>query len=925
VSAAVSIIVPVHGGPHLTARCLDMVLSELPADSEVVVVDDASPDETPELLAGYGEAIRTVRLEENVGFARACNAGAEAASGELLVFLNNDIEPLPGWLAALQDYAGAHPEAAAVGAKLLYPNGTVQHAGVVFGQDGYPHHLYAGFPADHPAVNRARRLQAVTGACLLVRRADFEAAAGFDPGFLNSLEDVDLCLRLAEAGGEVHYCPEAALVHLESASRGREERFERSVALYRERWRERVRRDDLEVYLGDDLLSLEYHETYPARIAVDPLLAVVADGREEEIELLLEGYARQSAGLLQEAVRLTAALPEGAPVAEGANGDGPAHGGEGFDRERFLARVRRLEEEVRQLQLEAAPASGVEPSTRLGYADLVSRVREAVEREVPAGSGVLVLSRGDRELVRLKGREGEHFPQDEAGNYAGHHPADSGEAIAALERLREQGAQFLVVPSPSAWWLEHYDGFARHLDHYRLLAAPECAIYDLRLPVSAGPLERVPGSRVQGDIEALPDERGLIVYGWAFAKDRQAVAVELVDEAGLVLGEAPIGLERPDVVHGVGEVPGALRSGFMLRLEPRRPGRERLTLRVVCEGGQSESLGAFAASAGTADGSSAEDGPGWLCSCESPDRDRVVVGQEGWLFLQEDSNDALGQHTGQVKFSPEDKQALAALLRERREVVEVGDAIWLTAVVPDKEAVYAEFLPPEIVPVERRPVHDFLEIAESVGAPAIYLLDDLRAAKGEGDLYMRTDTHWNHRGAFVAYRAVCRELAAQGLDLEVLDPGAIGWIEQPVQGDLGSKLYPEIAEGKDVFPVLDGEVRGVLTYDNRVRNHGMVVVHEQRERVDLPTCLVFGESFAPLLVNFLKESFGRATFVHTSMLVAELVERLRPDVVLSVPTERFLISIPDDAEALAKLAETAIAKGGELPWPTSADTNTMPA
>ncbi|HET7416405.1 MAG TPA: glycosyltransferase [Solirubrobacterales bacterium] len=925
-SAAVSIVVPVHGAAQLTARCLDMVLSELPADCEVVVVDDASPDETPALLAGYGEAIRTLRLEENVGFARACNAGAEAAHGELLVFLNNDIEPLPGWLAALREYAAGHPEAVAVGAKLLYPNGTVQHAGVVFGQDGYPHHLYAGFPADHPAVNRARRLQAVTGACLLVRRAAFEAAGGFDPGFLNSLEDVDLCLRLAEAGGEVHYCPQAALVHLESASRGREERFERSVALYRERWRERVRRDDLEVYLADDLLSLEYHETYPARISVDPLLAVVAGEREEEIELLLEGYARQSAGLLQEAVRLTAALPEGAPaVAEGANGDGPAHGGDGFDRERFLARVRRLEEEVRQLQLEAAPVSGVEPSTRLGYADLVRRVREAVEREVPAGARVLVLSRGDRELVRLGDRQGEHFPQDEAGNYAGHHPADSDEAIAALERLREEGARFLAVPSPSAWWLEHYDGFARHLGRYPLLGGEDCEIYDLRLTVSAGPLERVPGSRVQGDIEALPDERGLTVYGWAFAKNRQAVAVELVDEAGRVLGEAPIGLERPDVVHGVGEVPGALRSGFMLRLAPRRPGREQLTLRVVCEGGEAEDLGAFAVAAGAADGPSAEDGPGWTCSCESPDRDRVVVGQEGWLFLTEDSNDALGQHTGQVRFSPEDKEALAELLRERRAAVESRDALWLTAVVPDKEAVYAEFLPPQVVPVEHRPVHDFLEIADSVGAPAIYLLDDLRAAKGEGDLYMRTDTHWNHRGAFVAYRAVCRELALRGLDLEVLDPRSIGWIEQPVQGDLGSKLYPEIAEGKDVFPVLDGEVRGVLAYDNRVRNHGMVQVQEQPDRVDLPTCLVFGESFAPLLVNFLKESFGRVTFVHTSMLVAELVERLRPDVVLSVPTERFLISVPDDAEALAKLAETAIAKGGELPWPTSADPNTMPA
>lgn len=448
---------------------------------------------------------------------------------------------------------------------------------------------------------------------------------------------------------------------------------------------------------------------------------------------------------------------------------------------------------------------------------------------------------------------------------------------------------------------------------------------DLHQPVWAGPLNHLPATHFRGDLEAVTDERGITVHGWAFGKDRQAVAAELVDEAGRVLGRAPIALDRPDVVHGVGEVPGALRSGFMVRLEPRRPGREALAIHVVSEDGGSETLGTFAVSASFGSSPDADDGPGWLCSFDSPDRDRVVIGRDGWLFLQEDRNDALGQHTGRVRFSPEDKESLAALLRERRAVVESHGCIWITAVVPDKEAVYAEFLPPEVTPAPRRPVHDFLEIAEAEGAPAIYLLDDLRAAKAQGDLYMRTDTHWNHRGSFVAYQAVCREISARGLNLEALDPRSISWIEQPVQGDLGSKLYPEIAEGKDVLPRLAGQVRGALTYDNRVRNHGMVLIHEQRGCDDLPTCLVFGESFAPVLVNFLKESFGRVVFVHTSMLVAELIERLRPDVVLSVPTERFLISVPDDAEALERLAETAREKGGELPWPTSGDPNTMPA
>lgn len=475
-SAPVSIVIPVRDRAHLTARCLEAVLDGLDDGCEVIVVDDASEDETPDLLAGFGERIRSVRLERGAGFATACNRGAEAATGARLLFLNNDTEPRPGWLAALRRHADAHPRAAAVGAKLLYPNGTVQHAGVVFGQDGYPHHLYAGFAADHPAVCHPRRLQAVTAACMLVEREDFEEAGGFDTGFHNSLEDVDLCLRIGTAGREVHYCDEAVLVHLESASRGREERFERSVALYRERWRGRVRRDDLDAYVADGLLAVEYAEAHPIRLRVDPALAIVDRGREEEIERLLEGYARQSAGLLAEVLRLSAA-PLGASAEE--PGESPQAGG-GLDRAAFLSRVRAVEEEIRQLQAEAAPATGIEPGAALGYGNLVERVRGEVDDLLPADARVLVVSRGDRELVRLGEREAAHFPQAEDGGYAGHHPADSEAAIAELEALRGDGAEYLLLPPPSFWWLEHYRRFASHLGRYRTLGAGECAIFDLR-------------------------------------------------------------------------------------------------------------------------------------------------------------------------------------------------------------------------------------------------------------------------------------------------------------------------------------------------------------------------------------------------------------------------------------------------------------
>ena len=493
-SAPVSIVVPVHNRAALTAACLDAVLGGGGDGYEVIVVDDASTDSTPDVLAGYGEAIEVIRLSSNGGYANACNEGARAAEADLLVFLNNDTEPRPGWVETLVSHAEEHPAASAVGAKLVYPTGAIQHAGVVIGQDGYPHNLYAGFPVDHPAVNRSRRLQAVTGACMLVRRRAFEQADGFDTGFHNSLEDVDLCLRIGEAGGEVHYCHEAVVTHLESASRGKQDRFRRSVELYRTRWRDRVRRDDLAIYAEDGLIDVEYAEAYPLRLGVSPHLAAIdVAGREAEVESLLETYARQVSDLMSEVVRLTALVGGGPdlelaaePAAQRASSAGPD-----FDHRGFVAEAARLEAQVGELQqrLEVGGGPpGFTAGTRLGYRLLVDRFRAIVATSVPSGASVLVVSRGDRDLVNLDGLDGRHFPQSESGSYVGHHPRDSEDAVSHLESLRADGAQYLVLPSTSYWWLDHYTGFANHLEErYPRTDAEVCSIFRLDVDVEVAP------------------------------------------------------------------------------------------------------------------------------------------------------------------------------------------------------------------------------------------------------------------------------------------------------------------------------------------------------------------------------------------------------------------------------------------------------
>jgi GT2 family glycosyltransferase len=283
------VVIPTYNGAALTVECLKTLLANPPSHCRwtIVVVDDGSIDGTPEALARFAPEIVLVRQDTNTGFAGACNAGARAAGdSDYVVFLNNDTLPMPGWLDALVEEAASDKQIAAVGAKLLYPNGQVQHAGVAIHQNGLPHHLYAGFESDHPAVNRARNVTAATAACLLVRRTDFDELGGFDTAFHNAYEDVDLCLRLGESGLLIRYCPRSVVIHLESVTRfpsGVPEGTQTSDRVYDERWRSRVVPDDIQHYIDDGLISFEWAAHYPMKLSVSPDLAVVARDADELI------------------------------------------------------------------------------------------------------------------------------------------------------------------------------------------------------------------------------------------------------------------------------------------------------------------------------------------------------------------------------------------------------------------------------------------------------------------------------------------------------------------------------------------------------------------------------------------------------------------------------------------------------------------
>jgi GT2 family glycosyltransferase len=307
-----SIVIPVYNKANLTRQCLDRLLAG-PAPTcpfEIIVVDDGSRDSTAAMLRGYGGRIRVVTHPKNQAFARSCNDGAAVARGEYLVFLNNDTIPLAGWLDALVQYIEARPHVGLVGSKLLYPNRTVQHAGVAIDQNLKPRHIYVGFSSDHPAVNKARRMRAVTGACTLLPRKLFEQAGGFDTAYINCFEDVDLCLRLDALGFEIHYCPESVLIHFESVSDGRNKSVSYSADIFRKRWRDKLQADDLKYYIEDGLLRITYYPTWHEYSVAPELGAVKAAGQFTPMQQLLADRALQVHSLIRENVVLWAAVNE---------------------------------------------------------------------------------------------------------------------------------------------------------------------------------------------------------------------------------------------------------------------------------------------------------------------------------------------------------------------------------------------------------------------------------------------------------------------------------------------------------------------------------------------------------------------------------------------------------------------------------------
>jgi GT2 family glycosyltransferase len=219
---SVSVVIPVHDQVAYTRRCLEALEQSAPGGLyEVIVVDDASTDETAGFLRTQAPRVRALRNEVNTGFVGACNRGAAAARGEWILFLNNDTEPRPGWLEALLRLTETESDVGAVGAQLVYGNGTLQEAGGIVFRDGSGWNFGRGDAPGRPAYQRACEVDYCSGAALMVRRDLFERLGGFDPRYAPAYyEDTDLCFGVRSLGYKVWYCPASVVTHFEGISNG---------------------------------------------------------------------------------------------------------------------------------------------------------------------------------------------------------------------------------------------------------------------------------------------------------------------------------------------------------------------------------------------------------------------------------------------------------------------------------------------------------------------------------------------------------------------------------------------------------------------------------------------------------------------------------------------------------------------------------
>ncbi len=275
----VSIIIPTKDFRNLLEPCVSSILKKSTyGNYEIIIVDNQSREkDTLDYLGKISKnpKVRVVRYPKPFNFSKINNFAAKNARGKYLLFLNNDTEVIAeDWLEAMVEHI-QRDEVGAVGGKLLYPDDTIQHAGVIIGVGGFAGHAHRHIPNDQTGYFfRAHIIQdvsAVTAACLMVKRKVYDEVGGFNEKLAVAMNDVDLCLKIRERGHLIVYTPYAVLYHMESPSRGPDtnsKRFEGELKLMKELWGGKLESDP---YYNPNL-SYETGDYTPKKVEEEDVL-----------------------------------------------------------------------------------------------------------------------------------------------------------------------------------------------------------------------------------------------------------------------------------------------------------------------------------------------------------------------------------------------------------------------------------------------------------------------------------------------------------------------------------------------------------------------------------------------------------------------------------------------------------------------------
>ena len=271
----VSIIIPTRDQASALKKCVHSIFekTDYPAYELIVLDNESYHSDASEFLAELKkrDGVRVERIDDAFNYSRLNNRGVELSRGSFVALLNNDVEVLHAdWLTEMVSRA-MQPKVAMVGARLWYPNGMIQHGGVILGAGGIAGHAHAGLRRGEPGyfarAHLAQDVSAVTTACALVKREVYLEVGGFDENLAVTFNDVDFCLRLREAGYRIVWTPYAELIHHESASRGfdnsapKQVRFLAEVDHMKSKWGDILQHDPFynpNLSLDEDLFTLAF-------------------------------------------------------------------------------------------------------------------------------------------------------------------------------------------------------------------------------------------------------------------------------------------------------------------------------------------------------------------------------------------------------------------------------------------------------------------------------------------------------------------------------------------------------------------------------------------------------------------------------------------------------------------------------------------